>query len=194
MGTLTWILFESPAVLGGLLGLVLFFLLVLWRRGGSARPLLIGAAAAAALMTVQFAVVTHRERAAAILDAIARDFEKGRSATLRTALASDFSAGKLHGEPLTRGRFVEYVEELLKRTDVVWTQRVDLEITSSASDAFAIEAGYLAEIATSDARGAFRSRWALTFTRTPDGWRISSIEPVSVEGLNTPSWERIARE
>jgi hypothetical protein len=191
---LTWVLLESPAALGAVLGLVLFVLLVLWRRGGPVRPLLIGVCVSVVLLVIQFAVVTHRERAIAALDAIAADLEKGRSGALAAALAADFAAGELRGDALTRARFVEYVEELLKRIDVVWTQRVDLEMLNSTADGFVVEAGYVAEIATGEARGAFRSRWALTFAKFADGWRIAVIEPVTIEGMPAPTWERIARE
>ena len=194
METLTWVLFESPAVLSVVLGLVLFVLLVLWRRGGSPRPLLIGLAASAALLVVQALVVTHRERAGATLDAIAESLERGRTAALETALSNSFDAGRLRGEPLNRARFIEYVQNMVRHVDVVWTQRVDLDLTSDSSDRFVAEAGFLAEIATGEARGAFRSRWSLTFERVAGQWLITGIEPISIEGMPAPTWERISRE
>ncbi len=194
MASLTWIVFESVLALGAVLGLALFVLLVRWRRGGSVRPLLIGLGVSTVLLVMQAVVVTHRERASAALTAIADDFEKGRTTALETQLGSEFAAGTLYGEALTRARFLELIRDLLAEIRVVRTQRVDLDVETAASDGFVVEVGYLAEISKGENRGVFRSRWALTFARTAEGWRIVSIEPLSIEGMPTPSWDRIARE
>lgn len=194
MSALSWFFFESLPALGAVLGLALFALLVYWRRGGSARPLLVGLGVAVVLLIVQAAVVTPRERAGRMLDAIAKDLEHARTDALAAALAPSFDAGRFAGDPLTRARFVDYVKELFARIQVNWTQRTALEVTSSASGRFVVEAAYLAEIQISEGRGTFRSRWQLTFANLPEGWRITAIEPVSIDGIPSATWDRIARE
>ena len=86
MEWVTWLLFESVAALGSVLGLVLFALLVHWRRSGQVRPLLLGLGVAAALLLVQVLVVTRREHAGRILAAIERDIVAARTAALEAAL------------------------------------------------------------------------------------------------------------
>lgn len=194
MDWLTWLLLESPAALGTLLGLTLFVLLVRWRRGGSPRPLVVALAVSVVLLVTQALVVTHRERAAHVLDAIAADIARARTGALAAALDEQFDAGRHRGEPLTRARFVEYVQALLRRINVVWVQRTDLDITGRQPGRFVAEAQYLAEINYDQLSGTFRSRWAVTFSRTAHGWQIVHIEPMFIDGVPVASWERIARE
>ncbi|MBK9127248.1 MAG: hypothetical protein IPM13_05565 [Phycisphaerales bacterium] len=194
MDWLTWLLLESPAALGTLLGLTLFVLLVRWRRGGSPRPLVVALAVSVVLLVTQALVVTHRERAAHVLDAIAADIARARTGALAAALDEQFDAGRHRGEPLTRARFVEYVQALLRRINVVWVQRTDLDITGRQPGRFVAEAQYLAEINHDQLSGTFRSRWAVTFARTAHGWQIVQIEPMFIDGVPVASWERIARE
>ncbi len=194
MDWLTWLLLESPAALGTLLGLTLFVLLVRWRRGGSPRPLVVALAVSVVLLVTQALVVTHRERAAHVLDAIAADIVRARTGALAAALDEQFDAGRHRGEPLTRARFVEDVQALLRRISVVWVQRTDLDITGRQPGRFVAEAQYLAEINYDQLSGTFRSRWAVTFARTAHGWQIVQIEPMFIDGVPVASWERIARE
>ncbi len=194
MDWLTWLLLESPAALGTILGLTLFVLLVRWRRGGSPRPLLVALVVSVVLLVAQALVVTHREQAGRMLDEIAADLVRTRTRALAAALDEQFDAGRHRGEPLTRARFVEYVQALLRRMSIVWVQRTDLDVTERQPGRFVAEAQYLAEITYDQLSGTFRSRWAVTFARTAHGWRIVHIEPMFIDGVPVASWERIARE
>lgn len=192
MGWLLWLLFESFAALAAACAIACFIALVGWRRGGRPRNLLAVMAISAVLMLANLAVTTHRERAAALLDAIARDVIAGRTAALERALAADFDAGALRGQPLDRAAFLELVRRLLVDVDIIAARRTELVVESSTADKVAVAAAYLSEASFAEFRGSFRSRWRLTLSAGPGGWRIARIEPLFVDGLPTASWDAIS--
>ncbi len=184
---LSWILFESLAALGAVLGVVLFALLVHWRRSGRPRALLIGLAVAVVLFIVQALVVTQREHAARILTAIENDLVASRSDALAAALSPDFAWDH------PRGDFISYVERQLTRVDIRWVERFRLRVSESQPDRFTVLASYRADIATPGYAGSLPSTWSLTFVRTPDGWKIIQIKPVRILGYDNPTWLGLER-
>lgn len=193
MDWLTWIFLENAYALSAACGTALFILLVLWRRGGSPRPLLIGLALTALLFAVQTFVTTPREHALQALRAIERDLRAGRSDALAGWLAPEFDAGRFAGEPLNRSSFLALVDRQLAQTRVRELYRTSLSVERESPERFTASVAYLAEIVRGQMGGSFRSRWELTFDRTPRGWRITHIQPRFVDGLPSATWDAIDR-
>ncbi|MBI5865703.1 MAG: hypothetical protein HZB38_14580 [Planctomycetes bacterium] len=184
MSVLAWVFLESPAALGVLAGLALFGLLVHWRRTLRSRPLLIGLLVAAASFALQNAVVTQREQAGRILDAIQKDLLQSRPDAIVRNVGDPFRAGGMDRE-----EFLQLVSRKLRSVRIYSLSRFDLVITRSAPDEFEVAAGFLSRINMSEFGDLpLRTRWMLGFARTPDGWRIRQIEPVSLEGQTNVSW------
>jgi hypothetical protein len=165
------------------LGAVLFVLLVYWRRTGRVRPLLVGLAVAVVLFVLQATVVTSRERVGRTMDAIQHDLVAQRSNALAAALAPDFEAGGMN-----RDTFLEYVRRQMERVNVRDLDRTALRIERSEGDRLVVSVSYLASIVMQDYAGDVLSRWSLTFARTPAGWKIVSIQPLHVGGVDRPTW------
>lgn len=188
MEWVTWFVFESPAALGSVLGLVLFALLVHWRRSGQVRPLLFGLGVTAALLLVQVLVVTRREHAGRILAAIERDIVAARTGALEAALAPDFES-----QGLDRDDFLTYVRHQLDHVRVNWIDRWELKVRDSQADAFEVSVVYLSDVRLDSYAGTLNSAWSLRFVRTPAGWRIGEIHAVHIGGYDRPSWRAIGR-
>lgn len=188
MNWLTWVLFESLPVLGGILGVVLFVLLVYWRRSGKARPLLIGLGVAVVLLAVQALVVTNRERAARVLTAIEHDVRASRTDVLAAALAPEFES-----QGLGRDEFVTYVRRQLANVRIRWIERWELTISDAQADRFVASATYLADVAAEGMSGTPRSSWRFEFVRTPAGWRIAQLECRQIDGHHDLSWRDFER-
>ncbi len=188
MTWLSWFLFESFAALAAVLGVVLFVLLVHWRRTGRSRPLLIGLAVAVLLLVMQALVVTRREHAARLLTPIERDVLASQTTALDAALTPDFTAGDLE-----RAEFLAYARRQFQALRVRWLDRWSLQVNESAADRFVATATYLADIAGDAYSGSIQSRWAITFVRTPAGWRIAHIRPLHIAGLDAPRWSDLDR-
>ena len=184
-----WFFFESAAALGSVVGLALFVLLVYWRRTGRGRPLLIALGAGAFLLLVQALVVTQREHAVRWLDRIQVDLVRSRSDALAAALAPDFETDQPRGAALNREAFLDYVQRFQQRLAVRWLERADLRLHDRAGDRFVVSAAYVAEVVGEQLGGAFRSRWSLTFARTPAGWMILHLHAEDIEGVPVPSWD-----
>jgi hypothetical protein len=184
MGWLNWLLFESLPALGAVLGVVLFVLLVHWRRTRRGRPALIGLVVAVVLLAVQALVVTRREHAERILGLIEKDLVASRTVALAAALAPDFDAGGLD-----RDGFLAYVRQQLQLVKVRWLDRWALQMEESGGDRFVASATYLADVSGEGYVGSTESRWALTFVRTSDGWKIAAVRPLHVAGLDNPRWQ-----
>ncbi len=185
MQWLSWLLFESVAALGGVLGLVWFALLVAWRRGGSARPFAISVAAGIALLVVQALVTTRGEQAAATLTRIERDIVAGRTAALAAALDSQFSAGGMNAKA-----FVDYAGVQLEIVRVHWVRRTRLEIESQGPDRFVAIVGYQCGASVREMSDfMIPSRWRMTFSRGAGGWRIVTIDPPEIASTQFPNWD-----
>ncbi|QOJ15262.1 MAG: hypothetical protein HRU75_11730 [Planctomycetia bacterium] len=181
MSLITWVLFESFYALAGALALALYLLLVLWRRGGSRRLFVGGCAVAALLLIAQPLVVTQRERAGLILDAVARDIVEGRTNALTGALAPRFTLGALNAR-----EFVEQVERRLRRSPVREARRSRLEILESTGDRFRVETTYVVTLSNEDFGRMVRSRWHVSFEDVDGEWRISSIDRAWLETMEWP--------
>jgi hypothetical protein len=188
MSVLTWFFFESVPALAAPLGVALFVLLVYWRRGGSARPLLMGLAAAAALLLTQQLVVTQREQAGRILKTIETDIVVSKTTALAAALAPEFDA-----RGLDRDAFLDLVRRQLEHVKVRWVDRWQLAVRESASERFVAEVTYSADITADVYSGPATGTWAITFIRTPAGWKIDCVQPIRIGDMSDPSWHDIDR-
>jgi len=188
MDGLRWFFLESTAALGGTLAVLLFVLLVYWRRSGHALPLLIGLSTATILLLVQALVVTQREHADRILRRIEKDLVRGGTSALAAALAPDFVTDDPHDSGLRRAEFLDLARDWLRRVLVHWLERTDLRVEDTARDRFVASAAYIAEVGAEQFGGVFRSRWSLTFVRTPAGWQIRHLHPEQIENRHAPRW------
>jgi hypothetical protein len=186
MDWLIWLLFESLPALGVALGVALFILLVYWRRSGRGKPLLIGLGVALVLLITQKLVVTQREQARAILDAIERDLERGHSTVLVNALAPDFST-----EGLDRESFTGLVQNRLGRVGIKYLSLTSLSTEESDSNQFTVVASYYADVVIDGFRTTLPSTWAITFERTPTGWQIRQIRCRALAGQANPKLSEI---
>ena len=194
MEWIVWLFLESTGALAALLGVVLFVLLVHWRRGGRPRPLLIGLGLVVLLLAVQTLVVTRREHAARTMNRVTTDLLLSKTDALAAALAPSFSVADADGYTLDRDEFVALVADQLQATDIRWVECTGLELTRGEGEQFAVSVSYWAEVVTHDFSRALRSRWAITFRRTPEGWKITDIQPEHIDGLIDPSWRGIDRQ
>lgn len=191
MSWLSWLLFESFWTLSALLVVALFVLLVYWRRRSKPGPLLIGIGVAFVLLVLQNVVTTQREHARQIMDAVVHDLVESRTAALEAALAADFNAGEVSGQSLDRDAFLQLVRRRLQTVNLRWVQTWQLKVADSAADSFTIAVSYLSEATADRNAGTIRSRWRITFTRKPDGWKISNIQPEYIDVLSDANWGRI---
>jgi hypothetical protein len=188
MNWLTWVLFESLAALGAVLGVALFALLVLWRRSGNVRPLLIGLGIAVVLLGMQALVVTKREHAGRVLTAIEHDLRVSKTDALAAALAPEFES-----QGMGRDEFLAYVRRQLAKVRVHWLERWELSVSDATADRFGASVTYLAEISGEGLAGTPRSNWYFTFVRTPAGWKIAALECRQIDGHRDVSWRDLNR-
>lgn len=186
MTWLTWFFLESLPALAASLFTANFILLVIWRRGGRVRPLLIGLAVSVVLITVQGLVVTRREHAAALLKGIERDLMSAQTGRLAAALADDFQTGNLD-----KGQFVALVARRYETLRVCSLHCSQLEVRDCQPDQFIVETAYQADVRGDLGGGWIRSRWELTLSRAPDGWRIAAVRPLYIDGFDHPDWRAL---
>lgn len=191
MDWLTWIFFESVMALTAFVAVVLFALLVWWRRRGRPQPLLIGMAICAGLYAAQVLVVTHRERAGAVLRAIESDLLSSHIDALADALADGFQTDPGNGDELGRDEFLEQVESLMQNIDIRWIERWQLKVEESRADRFTVVVAYRSDLVYRNTQASPRSNWTFTFVRTPEGWRIGNLRLVSIDGVRDPTWRRM---
>lgn len=181
---LTWLFFESAAGLGVCLGLMLFGLLVYWRRTLKPRPLLVGMTVALVLLIVQKVVVTQREHAGLILDAIQADLLASRADAIERSLHDPFTAGRMD-----RGEFLRLVREKLRTVKIFTLSRSDLVVTQRAAGAFEVEAAFVSRVSVGEfGQYPMPTRWSLRFVRDGERWKIGQIEPISLGGRGGVSW------
>ncbi|NUQ50577.1 MAG: hypothetical protein HUU27_11775, partial [Phycisphaerae bacterium] len=60
-------------------------------------------------------------------------------------------------------------------------------------EGFAVEAAYIADLDARDYRGTLRSRWRIAFARREGRWRITTIEPLRIDGVTDNDWKRLMR-
>lgn len=181
----TWLLFESPAGLGVCLGLMLFGLLVHWRRTLKPRPLLVGMAVALVLLIVQKVVVTQREHAGLILDAIQADLLASRPDAIERSLHDPFTAGEMD-----RDDFVRLVREKLRTVKIYTLSRSELTVTNGGPGEFAVEAAFVSRVSVGEfGQYPIPTRWMLRFVRDGERWKIRQIEPISMGGREMVRWE-----
>ncbi len=183
MATVTWILLESLPVLGGILFVVLFFLLVRWRQGGTARPLLIGLVVALALLLVQAVVVTNRERAILVMRPIERGLLARDAQPVVDALHADFLADRMDATG-----FGEFVRAQLGNIQVHRLWRSETVVTDSDAQGFVARLTYYAELTARDVRRPLTSVWDLRFEPDQAEWKIRDIRPVRVADRDLADW------
>lgn len=186
MQTLTWLFLESTIALGALIALTLFGLLVHWRRGGRARPLLIGMGVGAALLLIQALVVTQREHAAATFARIERGLLLSQVDPIERELASEFRAGEMDTEA-----FLQRARRTLERVEVLRMRRISLVVHDAQRDRFVVTTRYVCDVRTSNFVGPFESTWRVGFRRDGRGYRIETVDPVYIHGMNVRSWRQL---
>jgi hypothetical protein len=181
---LTWLFLESPAALGTCLGLMLFGLLVYWRRTLKPRPLLVGLAVTIVLLLVQKVVVTQREHAGLILDAIQSDLLASRSDAIERSLHDPFTAGRMDRED-----FLRLVREKLRTVRIITLARSALVVTKREPAAFEVKAAFASRVNVGEfGRYPIPTSWMLRFERQGERWTIRQIEPISLGGRGGVSW------
>ncbi len=190
MDWLRWFFLESVPALVGVLGVVLFVLLVYWRRGASPRPLLVGLLAGAAMLILQAVVVTPREHADAIMNRIEADVRASRVDAIRDALSPAFQIESPHWG---REEFLDVVRGYMRRVDVRTLTRRLFELSERKTDGFRLTVSYLADIRARDFSGAVLTRWRIDFERREDGWRIRRIVPLEINHQIIRGWRGLRR-
>ena len=190
MDTLKWFFFESTPALGGCLAVVLFVLLVHWRQTLKPRAFLSGLAVAAVLLLVQALVVTYREHADRIMEAIERDVVASQPDDLGPFLSESFYIEETGWD---KAQFLDRVREYMARVDVRTLTRRKLEVEESGAERFQIYISYLADVSMRDFDRPVLSRWRIVFVRERDEWRIRTIVPVSIDQTPTRGWKGIPR-
>jgi len=137
------------------------------------------------LLILQSAVTTRREHALQIMQTVERAILDSRAADLAPVLADDFEAGGRR-----RDEFVQYVGEWLQRLRVRWLEHYQPQVEDSEDERFTLRITYTAEV-TGDYSGNLPSIWALKFVWTPNGWRIGSIQPIMIAGMDEATWGSI---
>jgi len=190
MDTLRWVLLESPAALALPVAFALFVLLVYWRRTERVQPLRVGIAVGGLLFVVQALVTTRREHAVALLNRIEQCVLNSDADGMRPLLASDFRAGSRDADA-----FVEFVRRQFERLEVLTVRRQRMQVQAEGTDsaAFAAEVSYIGTVSTRSFRGFLESRWRIVFVRAPQGWRIGSIQPRMIGGVDVPTWSMLER-
>lgn len=184
MYLLTWVFLESVVALCVILGLMLFGLIVHWRRSLNPRLLLAGLGVAIILLLIQKSIVTQREHAGLILDAIQKDLLQSRPDAIERSLADPFRAGEMD-----RGQFLNVVKTQLRKVRIHQISRGSMRQTTSEPGAFQVDASFSARVdSTEYGANLVPSTWQLGFVKTAEGWRISQIEPLSL-GLGGVKWD-----
>jgi hypothetical protein len=174
---LTKLLFESPWLLGPLVGLSTFLMLYIWAQHRSRRTarlvwgtLLIGIA----LLIVQAAVETDRERLRTICAELAEDVEKEDVSAIARRLAADVQAGRWGKEEL-----VDVARSQLSR------YRLDRAKVHDFSFEFPQEGEAVVEMSSvcnvGGGEGVYDRltiRWRLTFRESNGQWLITVIDVV----------------
>ena len=181
---LTWVFLESPVALAVVLGLAIFGLLVHWRRSLNPRPLLVGLGVALILLFVQRSVITQREHAGIMLDAIQKDLLESRPDAIERSLADPFQAGEMD-----RDEFLNVVKTQLRKVRIHQLSRGSMRLTQSENDAFRVQTSFSARVDSTDyGANVVPSTWQLDFVKTAEGWRIRQIEPISL-GFGDIKWD-----
>lgn len=184
MNWLEWVFLESPLALGAFAFVLGFALLVYWRRSGRALPLLVGLGLLLLLFVVQAAVETRREIATRLLTPVEEQAVAGNVDQLQAILAPGFLAGVMQAE-----EFLDLAKQRLDAHPLVSVQRLRSEIESSQAERFWVRNGYyVTGRFGSLGGGAFQCSVLFEFVRAADGWRLASIAPPKVQGMQFQSW------
>jgi hypothetical protein len=184
------VLFESPLKLAPLLFFVLLICLILWRRrrtDGARRALLIALGVSIVLMIAQGWITTDREQIRRIIDqlgdAVAQKDMALISAYIDPAYALD---GRDRDQVLSR------IHAALRRTDVDAPYLYNVRITTDQDRGQASLTAISSVVLDGSSLGQIVSAWQLEFVERPDGWRVTGIDPVKVQGQNVASlWDPV---
>ncbi len=184
------ILFESPLKLALLLFFALLICLILWRRrrtDGTRRALVIALGVSIVLMILQGLITTDREQVRQIIDqladAVAQKDMVVISAYIDPAYALD---GRDRDQVLSR------IDASLRRADVDAPYLYNVKVTTDHGRGQASLTAISYVILDGTSRGQIVSAWQLEFVERPDGWRVTGIDPVKIQGQNVASlWDPI---
>lgn len=160
-----------------------FVLVWFWSRrrsAATARGVWIGAATSVALVAMSIAVMTPRERIAAVCRELGRAVDEGDMDAVSVRIASDFSA-----EELDREELLSRVTLALTRVrvDRVRLRRMEIGVLDEKRAAATFDAS--CNVRTADGFvGVLPSRWRLSFRLEREEWVVTRIESISVLPLH----------
>ncbi|NLX05488.1 MAG: hypothetical protein GXY33_10120 [Phycisphaerae bacterium] len=126
------------------------------------------------LLAVNYFVVTDREDIRNKVKIGVQACRDGNADALRPIIASSFST-----EGLDRDALIAIAREVFQHVKLqsVWVTDVQIDVPEARLAA-------LSELATTGGpQGAVKSDWQLIFTEEADGWKISSVKPISINNV-----------
>lgn len=188
--TIVNILFESPLKLTLLLFFVLLICLIMWRRrrtDGARRALLIALGVSIFLMIVQGWITTDREQIRRIIDQLGDAVAQKDMALISAYIDPAYT---LDGRD--RDQVLSRIDAALRRTDVDAPYLYNVKITTDHGRGQASLTAIASVILDGSSIGQIVGAWQLEFVERPDGWRVTGIDPVKVQGQNVASlWDPI---
>jgi hypothetical protein len=189
--SLKHVLFESPLKLGLVLFFVLLGCLSVWRRRRTARSrevFLLAAAASLGLLTVQGLVKTDRERIRHVIDDLARAVDQQDAAVVLGYIDPQYD---LQGH--TREELEALVRDRLRRIDVDQPLLHNVQIRTVGDRGDARLTALARVVLDQTPVGYVVSVWDLQFRRRPNGWKVSLVDPVAIQGQPAGSLWDVAR-
>jgi len=184
------ILFESPLKLALLLFFVLLICLILWRRrrtDGARRALLVALGVSIVLMILQGLITTDREQIRQIIDRLADAVTRKDMAVISAYIDPAYA---LDGRD--RDRVLSRIDGSLERTDVDPPYLYNVKVTTGDGRGQASLTAVCHVVLDGSLLGQIVSAWRLEFIERPDGWRVTGIDPVKVQGQNVGSlWDPV---
>jgi hypothetical protein len=180
---LTRLFLESPWRLGALGVAVQFGLICLWsvrRTTGTRWAVRCGFAAGPLLLAVSILVTTPRERVMAECRMLARAVDDGDMARLSAGFDDRFEAAGMD-----RQEFISRLERVLSRARVDDVRLTGISVEIRAPDLAVAEFNASGRPRSEQAYyGWLTSRWRVTFRRSEERWRVTTLESVPVPPLN----------
>jgi len=179
------ILFESPLKLALLLFFVLLICLILWRRrrtDGGRRALLVALSVSIILMILQGLITTDREHMRRIIDQLAHAVTQEDMAVISAHIDPAYA---LDGRD--RDQVLSCIDASLRRADVDAPYLYNVTVTTDHDRGQASLTAISHVILDGDSLGQIVSAWQLEFVKRPDGWRVTGIDPVKVQGQKVGS-------
>ena len=184
------ILFESPLKLALVLFFAVLICLIVWRRRRTDRTRWVFLAAVGAstiLVIVQGLITTDREQIRHVIDQLRNAVSRKDVAIISAYVDPEYA---LHGRD--RDQVLLRIDAALRRTDVDTPYLYNVRITTDQNRGEASLTAISSVVLDGTSLGQIVSAWQLEFVERPDGWRVTGIDPVKVQGQNVASlWDPI---